>query len=519
MQTTTSFPPEEGAAAAESPKRAQSTPTVGWPAWLCALLFGLLAFALFTRHNDFPFYYHTDEPGKVKQVLTGERNFHHPLLLLKSTEVVMALTKAEWKAQPAVEAGRTVSAFYAAAAVTALVLLTWGIGGRLAGLIAGVLLVTHPVIFELSHYMKEDCALLAGVAWSFFAMERYVRQPTLWRAGLLGVAAGFAASGKAIGLVIAGVALLLTFLTVRAGRRWDWRAALIVLAAAFVVFAAINLESFTTKGGAKRGLNNELKRIDLRASERGQTIEVKYVSKFGRVISVPILIATVFFIYRRWRERRAVPAYIWVLIAFPIVFAAVMSVAPVTKERYLLPVFALFCVLGALGLAEMAASRSFRRCGLVAGALAIIAVAWHLPNLLRYHREFAADDRRDLIAWIKDNLPADAIVAHDRRARLDYARQWGGPAFQFPQQTRSTKRYAADLGDLKKLRNDGIHYVVACEQDYHTALRERHHSSKGEKEREEFYRDLFKKGKLLKEYPAGKLAYLHPGLRLYEIPK
>lgn len=492
--------------------------SLGWAAWLTALAFGLAAFFLFTRHNDFPFYYHTDEPGKVNQVLTGERNFHHPLLLLESTEVAMFLTHAEWQPQPAVEAGRAVSAFFAAAAITALVLLTWGLGGPKAGLLAGALLVTHPVIFELAHYMKEDCALLAGVAWSFFAMERYARRPTLWRAGLVGVAAGFAASGKAIGLVIAGVAVLVLLVSPRPGRRWDWQAALIVLFTAFLVFAAVNFESFIHRSGAKHGLSKEMKRIDMRANERGQTIEVKYVSKFGRVISIPLLLATAFLIRRRWLERRDVSIFVWVLIAFPLVFAAILSVAPVTKERYLLPVFALFCVLGALGLVEMATTRTFRWSRVVAILLAVIAIAWHLPNLLRYQHEFSLDDRRDVIAWIKANLPPDAIIAHDRRARLDFAQEWGGPDFQFPQQTRMTRRYAADLGSLKKLRHDHILYVLACEQDYHTALRERSHPSKDDKERETFYLDLFKKGKLLWERPAGKLAYLHPGLRLYEIP-
>ncbi len=497
---------------------AATSSNLGWKAWVAALLLGLAAFGLFTRNNTFPFFYHTDEPGKVRQVLTGERNFHHPLLLLKSTEVVMALTHAEAKPQAAAEAGRTVSAFYAATAVTALVLLAWGLGGPIAGLLAGVLLITHPVLFELAHYMKEDCSLLAGVAWSFFAMERYTRKPTLGRAILVGLAAGLAVSGKAIGLAVAGVALLVVFLTPRNGRRFDWKASLLVIAGAALIFGTVNFESIVHTKGAKRGLKNEFDRIELRASERGPGFEVKYVSKFGRVISVPILIATAFWIYRRWRERRSQCLCTWAIIIFPLVFTAVLSVAPVTKERYLLPVFALFCVLGALGMAEMATSNSFRRPRLIAGLLAIAATAWHLPNLFRYYQEFGTDDRRDVIAWIRTNLPPKAIIAHDRRARLDYGRSWGAEGYDFPQQTRATKRYAADLGNLQEIRQEGILYVLACEQDYHTALRGRHKPSKGEKEREDFYRTLFSKGKLLWKSPPGKLAYLHPGLELYEIP-
>ena len=51
------------------------------------------AFALYTRHADMPFYYHSDEPSKVEQV-TGERtlNFKHPLLLMNATRALAFAT-------------------------------------------------------------------------------------------------------------------------------------------------------------------------------------------------------------------------------------------------------------------------------------------------------------------------------------------------------------------------------------------------------------------------------------------
>jgi len=66
-----------------------------------------------------------------------------------------------------------------------------------------------------------------------------------------------------------------------------------------------------------------------------------------------------YWIRRRWRARREQSLATWVLIGFPLLFAAVLSVAPVTKERYMLPVFALFCVLGALGIVEMFTTNFF----------------------------------------------------------------------------------------------------------------------------------------------------------------
>jgi hypothetical protein len=138
--------------------------------------FTLAAFILFTQHNDFPFYYHTDEPSKAIQVLTGQRNFHHPLMLLRSTELLVGIAHIPSNPQAVVEAGRSLSGFFAALAVGTLMLLGWNLGGAFAGILCGVLLLSHPVLFELAHYMKEDCALLAGVAATFYSINCYERK-------------------------------------------------------------------------------------------------------------------------------------------------------------------------------------------------------------------------------------------------------------------------------------------------------------------------------------------------------
>ena len=54
---------------------------------LVVLFIGALFF--YTRHNDFPIFYHPDEETKGVQVVTGERNFHHPLLLLNTADLIL----------------------------------------------------------------------------------------------------------------------------------------------------------------------------------------------------------------------------------------------------------------------------------------------------------------------------------------------------------------------------------------------------------------------------------------------
>ncbi|HEV8184925.1 MAG TPA: hypothetical protein VGP40_03145, partial [Chthoniobacterales bacterium] len=65
-----------------------------------------LAFAIYTRHNDFSFSYHPDEFTKVEQVQNGTRNFHHPLLLLTATNWLKELARRELDCQAIVQLGR-----------------------------------------------------------------------------------------------------------------------------------------------------------------------------------------------------------------------------------------------------------------------------------------------------------------------------------------------------------------------------------------------------------------------------
>ncbi len=481
-----------------------------------AALFALAAFGLFTRHHRFPFYYHTDEPGKVRQVLTGERNFHHPLLLLRTTELFMRVAQTPRAVQPTVEAGRTISAWFAALAVGALVLMAWQLGGAFAGVLSGALLVTHSVLFELAHYMKEDCALLFGACATFYAMSLYARRPSRGLAAFTGAAAGLAVSGKYLGLAMAGAALLQVVLTRRAGRV-NWQHLLIFLAAAPLVFAAINWEIIAHPGGALGGLDNEFIRLEKRADETRGHFQIKYLNYFGTVISVPVLIGIGVWICRRWRNRRNEPPFTWILLAFPFVFTFALGAIPATKERYLLPALTLFCVLGATGLAELR-NLPWRRGKIAAILLASFGVAWHFYKLAPLCRQFAVDDRREMIAWIREQLPPDALIAEDGRTKLREARLAGDPAFAFPQKVLSSKRYAADLGSLDELRERGVRYLALCEQDFHSAQRRTKTPDPAAIARERFYRELFAKQKPLWERSANHLWYLHPGLRIYEMP-
>lgn len=76
------------------------------------IAFALLAvaFAVYTRHNDFPFSYHPDERTKVQQVPEGTRNYHHLLLFLTATNWLTRIAREDINCQRIVTLGRDRSA-------------------------------------------------------------------------------------------------------------------------------------------------------------------------------------------------------------------------------------------------------------------------------------------------------------------------------------------------------------------------------------------------------------------------
>ena len=170
-----------------------------WAAVLFALCFGL-----YRRHHDFPYYYHPDEPGKVDQVLSGKWNFHHPMLLLATARAAVQLGRRAATEQAVVETGRSVSAGFMALAVVALSLTAYLWRGWIPAVIAGAALGLDHQFYELAHYMKEDSALMAGLALAFLAALFYAQAPSTRRAALLGAGCALAIAGKYLGRGLAG---------------------------------------------------------------------------------------------------------------------------------------------------------------------------------------------------------------------------------------------------------------------------------------------------------------------------
>ncbi len=501
----------------------------GLPLLLAALF--AAALWLHARHNDFPYFYHPDEGEKVRQVRTGEWNFHHPMLLLTTVKFYAGLQNVPPQEQRIVEAGREVSAIFSALAIGTLVLLAFAWRGWAAALpAAGALLFQHQ-LFELAHYFKEDTALLCGVALTFYAAWRFWRTPDRWRAVVLGLAAACAISGKFLGVCALAVALPVLWWAPGGGRRerlaWFGGALLLAL-------FLINLPLVLNPGAFAQSFDRE---VQLAVhGQRGTTRNVPHTLYWNvfRDNTTPVVWALLLvFLAARWRERRRVTLPEWLLIAFPFAFALALSFSPKSNDRYFLPATAMFTLFAALGVPD--ASRMLTRwvprgwtTGVLGGLLVISQICspphpldW--KNFAQYYEAFQRDDNAEMLWWVKTQLPADAVIVKDSRVRLpetgnseDEARLGTVP------QKIIAKKYAADVGTIAALRVRGVTHVAVSASDYEGFFREGVRAKKNDEKsfehRKAFYEELLRDGELVFARERGTVLYLHPGLRLYRLP-
>ena len=479
--------------------------------WSLALFAATLALHL--RHRDFAWYYHPDEGGKVGQVLTEKWNFNHPMLLLRASKLALGWSGAARDPQSVVEIGRAVSATFTAVAVVALSLFAFQWRGWLAALAAGGALMLQHQLFELSHYMKEDTALLCGLALALLALGHFEARPTLANAAVLGGACALAISGKYIGVIVL-LATGPTLLQAGGGRRrWAFFAGLAI------VLLVVNWPLISDFDTFCASFERETTFVI--EGQKGSTRSVPHAQYWNIFIdntTPAIWLLLVLFLTARWGGWRAITLTRWHVVAFPFVYALVLSFSPKSNDRYFLPATAVFTLFAALGVPDVARVCAWKWATPLA---AVVLVLGQVPSWLRYERAFQRDDSRELQAWCRAKLPPDAVIAKDSRIWLpDPNKPDGVPADAIPQKI-VPEKFVADLGTLDELRAKGITHVAVSESDYGRFFLKSLQPKTGQEQdfarRKAFYESLFRDHKPLFERARGTVIYLHPGIRVYRI--
>jgi MFS family permease len=399
----------------------------------CVGLFAACLY-LYTRHNDFPHRWHPDEHGKAHQIITGERNFNHPQLLLEATQLVLAVgpTKPGW--QTVVEAGRFVSAMAAAGAVICLALAVFILDRWRGFAFAAVLLGLSPALVTFSHYMKEDACLIFGLsacvlaAATVYFVERHAAPQRrshflLTRAawGFLGIACALTVSGKYVGVM--SLALLPPLLLLASGAWWARLGRLVLALVLFaLVLGIVNhrmLHDDPTHGllsaEGRRGLMREIDHS--RTSHTGLTADRPqlYMIRTAAEMTWPhALLPAVALPAILYATRRRPWAFHALVGYFFCACALVLSASAILFPRYALPLVILIELLAVLSLARLAWLLPASPRGAVAIALMLALFGVALLRIdLDYLDQFAHDSRTALHDWAAEHLPHHARIYAD----------------------------------------------------------------------------------------------------------
>jgi hypothetical protein len=419
---------------------------------------------------------------------------------------------------------------FAAGGVLGFALLAWRARGWGGFWIVGLLLATQHQVFELAHYFKEDTALFFAVAVVFLALHVYHRRPG-WKAAVFaGAACGLCVSAKYLGAVMLIPAAVILGTAQRgkrvSGAQWAWFAAgfaAVAVAVNFPVFARLNI--FTHSFGRETDM--------VAHGERGYTGGQVAIFEYLRMFvlnTTPAVWLLVIAELIALRNRGGV--FDWMMAIFPFAFMLLLACSTKTNDRYFLPVTAglyYLAGLGAMDLRELLPARwaALSRPALVAAIALMMNVFDYLPGvsppgLAAYMSAFMHDDRSEMLAWIRANVPADAVIAGDNRADLPAPHRPERLAVQplLTQKVIETKKYAADLGATPEaLAAKGIDYVVISESDYGIFRRKaaKTHLTPELQQKSGFYEALFREYHPLWQRARGTGIYLHPGLQVYRL--
>ena len=480
--------------------------------WLIGLILGVMGIWLNTRENDFPYYYHPDEFKKVDQVLTGQRNFNHPLLLLSSTEAVWKVTGGTRERQRVVELGRWVSAVLTSVGTVGFFLAGWWWRGALAGVVTGILLTLHHQVFELAHYMKEDSGLYCGAGLVAMSLVGFWRKPGEIWALVLGASVGCAFSGKYLGVILILPALVLIRVVEhpRKGR---------LLAGLFLglvgVFLVINYRLLVDWGIFQKSFGKEMDWAISGQSEVTRRVPHSvYLSLFVANTTPVVWGFLGFFLMDQWRGWGKKEILGGMFLGLVVGWMVVLSFSPKTNDRYFLPVTGLIYLLGGVGAGSLARARGV----VIWGIFLVVGSLWEGWGTMGYWKSFRVDDRADLVAWMRLNIPLGATIGYDTRVGLPDPQIYGDvdPLGQ----RLIHKTFVADLGTEEEMRAKGIDYVVISESTYGRFFLESLRTKRADdgtfERRRKFYEGL-KKREAVWERDRGRGVYLHPGLEVYEL--
>ena len=503
------------------------------PLLMAAVLFAL-GLAVFTRHNQFRYYYHPDESGKVEQIAQGRRNFHHPLLMLTATRLAITFSPTQKKnlsRQQIVLFGRWTVAAFAAGSAVALALLARSMAGGWTGWVAGFSVLSDRLLFELAHYMKEDPVLVFGLAATLLAVRFLEVHPGRQAILLLGTACATAAAGKYLGFLALplGIAAVCRIQNCPLPPRRQ----LLLFSGAFVAaWLAFNPQILSKPALLFKGFGREAQIVAEGHKGLSQSVpHAYYLHAFRTVTPVWISACAGLHLLHMLLRPRNRSFSEWGAAGLGLLLLLLLSFSPKTSTRYFLPLSVLTPFLATLGIGSLCRLLpEHPRLGKILNAglhLAFLSAVLCSQSAALAAKDtgFTRESRLALRQWIEQNLPANAVIAQDDRVNLPSPEKQEHRAEKPMAQKILRSEFVADLSKgqgLAGLQSAGVTHVAVSAPSYERFFDPRFLPGPAARaafeQRRKFYEELFTQGRLLWSEPQGSVIYLEPGLGIYALP-
>ncbi|GIW71852.1 MAG: hypothetical protein KatS3mg102_1394 [Planctomycetota bacterium] len=448
-----------GRAPAGADRHAPARHEADWWGALAAVALALASLGLYLAHNDFPVWFHADEPKKARFVLEGTHDFYHPRLMIRLAEPLAALLGCRTP-QQAARLGRSLVAVLGALSV----LVLYGLARRTLpqgwAVFAAAVYALSPIQLVHAHYFKEDVPFTLFALLALWALLRLVERPAPVRALGLGLAAGLALGTHYKGVLLAPLAALAIPLAPR-GRR---RGLLALLAAALLVaglvFLGINFAGPGTAGLDQLGRGVLADARNVVHGDRVALWPSAYYGGFHLVHSLvpgmgaPTALAAVLAaaaLALRWRRAVAVDRLwlLWLALSYGAIELSPFKPFP-DFMRYALPCVPALGYLLARGLAllhaRLAQWRPLRAVPVLT-ALVLLGLTSSMAVRDLVHMD---EDTRLRARALRERLPGAAVHGH---------LSWAAP-------------FASSIAEVprERLRALGVRWVVVSSFEYERYL-------------------------------------------------
>lgn len=495
------------------------------------LLLLVAGIALLSLWSDFPYFYHTDEPGKARQIIEGTRNLHHPPLMLESANALVRLLGRPLEPQVVTETGRLLSAIFCALAAVLLVAVVAAFRPWPEAMLAGVLLLLQPDVQEYARFFKEDPALMFGWAAVFAAMALVEKRPGPWTGAALGAGVALAASAKYVGVVMVFPAVWVLFLT---GRREmkntsfvAWKSLYLPAVLVFLILlAAINYRLWSDPATFRASLGKETTLV--LEGQGNVTKSIPHGGFFERLLnrSVHLLPFVALGWFAAWRQRREFGWTLTIVVFSPWALALLLAFSAKDSGRYFMPATLGLAASAALGLGWICRIEKFSKFRMaMATGCVLVVVGGTVARCWDYFRGFQSDARKEMLVWMTDHLPPGSRVLQGRKVTLPdstgkYADAWHTP-LPTHIQLETCKLVSSVAASPTELRAKGFTHVALAGDEYEVYVGDQKAKATKADEfarRREFYQTLFREGRTVWERPSGKVGTHQPPLRLVELP-